>query len=97
MSADPVEIRAGDTSKPFDVFLSHNWGNDTYGRDNHARVERLREELESKGIKTWCDEYEMKGNTIFEPIAEGIDNSKKVIVFVTEEYIKKANGEAEKV
>ena len=93
--SDPVEIRAEDTSKPFDVFLSHNWGNDTRGRDNHARVKILCEELESKGIKTWCDEYDMEGN-ICEAMAKGIDNSKKVIVFVTEEYIKKANGEAEK-
>ena len=30
--SDPVEIRAEDTSKPFDVFLSHNWGNDTRGK-----------------------------------------------------------------
>jgi len=91
---DPAEKPAKD-SKPFDVFLSHNWGKDIEGRDNHARVKRLCEELESKGIKTWCDEYDMKGN-ICEAMAKGIDNSKKVIVFVTEEYIKKANGEAEK-
>jgi len=93
--SDPVEIRAEDTSKPFDVFLSHNWGNDTRGRDNHARVKILCEELESKGIKTWCDEYDMEGN-ILESMAKGMDQSKKVIVFVTKEYIKKANGEAER-
>ena len=35
-------------------------------------------------------------HNIQESMANGIDNSKKVIVFVTEEYIKKANGESER-
>ena len=38
-----------------DVFLSHNWGPDESGRDNHERVSKLNEALKSKGIKTWFD------------------------------------------
>ena len=93
--ADPAPPKK---NKTFDAFLSHNWGKDTRGRDNHARVLRLCQELGSKaGIKTWCDEYDMScTHNIQESMANGIDNSKKVIVFVTEEYIKKANGESER-
>ncbi len=79
----------------FDVFLSHDWGKDVEGRDNHARVLRLCQEMTARNIVPWCDEYEMKGN-IDDCMASGIDNSRNVIIFVTKQYIKKANGLAEK-
>jgi len=80
-------------SKEFDVFLSHNWGDDTKGRNNKQRVHRIYEELKRHGVKPWYDEYEMDGN-ILDCMAKGIGDSKKAIVFVTEEYIRKAEDEA---
>jgi hypothetical protein len=82
-------------STHYDAFLSHNWGLDTHGRDNHERVKTFCQELQNAGLETWCDEYDMEGN-ILESMASGIDTSRKAIIFVTEQYIKKANGEAEK-
>ena len=38
---------------PLKVFLSHNWGKDDEGRENHSRVRKLNEGLLSKGLKTW--------------------------------------------
>ena len=34
-----------------DVFLSHNWGNDEYDRDNHQHVSLIDEELKARGYK----------------------------------------------
>ena len=38
-----------------DVFLSHDWGPDESGRNNHERVSKLNEALKCEGIKTWFD------------------------------------------
>jgi len=77
--------------KPYDIFLSHNWGLDAHKRDNHARVKALDLELKKRGIKTWYDECDMEGN-ILDAMGSGLDQSNKVIIFITEEYIKKAKG-----
>ena len=39
-----------------DVFLSHNWGKDESGRDNHQRVSLINKELKECGYETWFDE-----------------------------------------
>ena len=72
-------------SKGTDIFLSHNWGTDSLGRDNHARVGRVSEALESRGYDTWYDSDDMYGS-IPQRMAEGIDNTKLVLVFVTSKY-----------
>ena len=45
-----------------DVFLSHNWGVDNSGRDNHFRVSLINKELQYIGYKTWFDGDRMKGD-----------------------------------
>ena len=75
-----------------DVFLSHNWGEDEDGRDNHKRVSIINEELKTHGYKTWFDEEKMAGN-IDEKMAQGIDQTKGVIIFITRRYYEKVNGE----
>ncbi len=87
-SSDPDE---GGTIKLFDVFLSHCWGDDEEGRDNHERVATFHEALKSRGIRSWFDSEHMDGNFI-ENMAEGIDNSGAVVVFITRNYIKKVSG-----
>ena len=73
------------------VFLSHNWGKDEYGRNNHQRVSFINEELKARGYKTWFDEEKMTGN-IDEKMARGIERTEGVIVFITRKYYEKVNG-----
>ena len=71
-----------------DCFLSHNWGDQN---KNHAFVKKVNLELQNRGLKTWFDENQMDGNIRFR-MAEGIDNTKCVVVFITKEYRDKVNG-----
>ena len=75
-----------------DVFLSHNWGVDKLGRDNHWRVSRINKKLQNLGYQTWFDEDRLRGD-IFEKMAEGIELTKSVIAFITQKYLDKVNGE----
>lgn len=79
------------TTFKYDAFLSHNWGFDENGRDNHVRVSRFNDELKKRNIKTWFDTEQMKGN-ILDDMTEGIDDSQIVIIFVTKDYINKVAG-----
>ena len=74
-----------------DVFLSHNWGEDDSGRENHDRVSFINQELKNMGYKTWFDEDEMAGN-IAERMSEGTEQAEAVIVFLTRKYYEKVNG-----
>jgi hypothetical protein len=71
-----------------DCFLSHNWGDQN---KNHNFVKKVNLELQKRGLKTWFDENQMDGNIRFR-MAEGIDNTKCVVVFITKEYRDKVNG-----
>ncbi|OQS07145.1 ankyrin repeat, partial [Thraustotheca clavata] len=79
-------------NKVFDVFLSHNWGMDELNRDNHARVAKINAFLQFKMIKCWFDEDQMSGN-ILKSMAEGIEESLIAVVFVTQLYQSKVNGD----
>jgi len=70
------------------VFLSHNWGT---GNANHTRVMRVNEELKKRGLVTWMDTERMEGSTL-DAMANGIDNTCVVIVFITSAYRDKVNG-----
>ena len=61
------------------MFLSHNWGEDEGGRDNHQRVLLIDTELKRLGYQTWFDKYQMTGE-IHDKMAEGIEQAKCVIV-----------------
>lgn len=73
------------------MFLSHNWGEDEGGRDNHQRVLLIDKELKRLGYQTWLDKYQMTGE-IHDKMAEGIEQAKCVIVFVTRKYHDKVNS-----
>jgi hypothetical protein len=79
-----------DQQEAHDIFLSHNWGPDALGRDNHARVEKLNEALKAANLNTWFDTDRLNGQTsIDHSMTDGIDCSEKVAVFITERYIDK--------
>ena len=75
-----------------DVFLSHDWGKDEYGRDNHQRVSLINDELKARGYITWFDEEKLAGN-IDVKMAQGIEQTEGVIAFITRRYYEKVNGE----
>jgi len=56
-SGESVSLSRG----PYHVFLTHDWGKDTEGRDNHKRVSRINVALQKRGIITWFDEDRMEG------------------------------------
>ena len=78
--------------RKFTAFLSHNWGPDECDRDNHARVERVGAELVRRGLSVWLDANEMRGD-VNKRMADGIEDSACVVVFVTRRYLEKANGD----
>ena len=47
--------------------------------------------LKEKGLVTWFDEDRMEGDIRYK-MTEGIENSKVVVVFITERYISKVSG-----
>lgn len=80
------------SSVNYDAFLSHNWGMDVLDRDNHERVRRVNDKLKASGLKTWFDAEKLTGNIPLQ-MSRGIDSSDVVVVFITEEYMRKVNGD----
>ena len=73
-----------------DIFLSHDWGKDELQRNNHDRVRTISDELKSAGYKCWLDEDYITMD-IVDRMREGIDGTKAVLIFVTQNYMKKIN------
>ena len=44
-----------------DVFLSHNWGLDELGRENHHHVSVIDRKLKRIGYQRWFDEEQIVG------------------------------------
>jgi CRP-like cAMP-binding protein len=87
-----VGLLALGKGKAFHAFLTHDWGVDGSGRNNHARVSRINDMLKARGIVTWFDEERMEGNIQLQMCA-GIDQSSVCVVFITRNYIQKVGGE----
>lgn len=77
---------------PTSAFLAHDWGTDELGRNNHERVSKLNACMKALGMSTWFDEEQMRGD-INQKMAEGIDNTSVVVVFVTKRYMEKVAGQ----
>ena len=58
-----------------DVFLSHNWGKDESGRDNHYRLSLINKGLQELDDQTWFDKECMAGD-IAEKMSKGIEENK---------------------
>ena len=74
-----------------DVFLSHCWGKDELGCDNHVRVSLIYKELQKYGYLTWLDEEQIK-DEIVNQMADRIQGAQGVIVFITKRYHDNVNG-----
>jgi hypothetical protein len=76
-----------------DAFLSHDWKEDEFGRNNHDRVAKVNILLKEHGITTWFDHDNLKtGHELRTEMARAIDNTKVIIVFVTNRYMDKVNS-----
>ena len=73
----------------FDVFISHDWGEDEQGRDNHARAGLLNDLLKAEGISTWFDAEMLPGGPINDSMCDGIESSSAVLCLLTRQYIEK--------
>ncbi|KAF0685616.1 Aste57867_22545 [Aphanomyces stellatus] len=71
-----------------DVFLTHDWGTDG---STHKKVSTINKLLKARGITTWFDEEKMEGN-VKKQMIHGIDNTRVIVVFVTQRYIDKVGG-----
>ena len=76
---------------PYDCFLTHDWGEDEAGRNNHARVARVCAALKAEGLQPWFDEDQMRGD-INHKMVEGIEASASMVCFITKRYLQKAWG-----
>ena len=79
----------------FQAFLSHDWGRDEQGRDNHDRVRQINAALQAHQITTWFDEEKMCGD-VNDAMADGIKQSETMIIFITANYLTKVSGKGEK-
>ena len=71
------------TMEAKDAFVTHDWGEDELKRNNHLRAAKLNKALQTtKGIKTWFDEEQMKGD-IKEKMADGIIFASFIIILIT--------------
>ena len=70
------------------VFLTHTWVKDELNRDNHQRVGIVNQLLKEQGYETWFDEEKMIGH-VDSLMAEGIDESDILLVFLTKVYMEK--------
>jgi hypothetical protein len=71
------------------IFLSHNWGVNEEGEDNHNRVKYLKNILNNQyGWTTWFDEDDMEWN-IDGSMYKGISQCALACVFLTKKYIFK--------
>lgn len=76
------------------IFISHAWGTDATGRDNHERCRQLAKRLkEEYRYHIWIDHAEMYGN-IDSAITRGINNSTVILICLTEKYNSKINDAA---
>ena len=74
------------------AFICHNWGVDKFRYLNHFCVPLIIKELQDISHQIWFDGARMKGDH-FEQMAQGIQNTQSVIVFITQKYIEKVKGD----
>ncbi|GBG33318.1 Ankyrin repeat domain-containing protein 50 [Hondaea fermentalgiana] len=72
----------------FDAFLAHDWGE---GGMNHETVALINDELGQKGIETWFDRDRLE-REIDSEIARGVRNSRKFVIFLTQNYMDKVES-----
>eukprot|EP00730_Choanoeca_flexa_P004541 TRINITY_DN11727_c0_g1_i1.p4 TRINITY_DN11727_c0_g1~~TRINITY_DN11727_c0_g1_i1.p4 ORF type:complete len:183 (+),score=48.86 TRINITY_DN11727_c0_g1_i1:2458-3006(+) len=93
----PIDMEQNSTieaseSESYDAFLTHDWGVDQEGRNNHERVVRVGRALKALGVNVWIDEERMTGH-ISQTMQRGIDSSSTFVIFLTKRYMEKVDGQ----
>jgi len=71
----------------YDAYISHEWGERWI---NHKRVSVLNKALAERGLGVWF--HDENKQLLHDRTTELIDNSSFVIVFITQDYIRKVAG-----
>jgi hypothetical protein len=95
LNTEHLDLNMAASCKSFAAFLTHDWGNDKLGRNNHRRVVQVAHALKARGLPIWIDEDEMTGDIVGQ-MCSGIENSSAIVVFVTERYVSKVGGSNDK-
>jgi len=83
----PLDVEA---DKGYHVFISHNWGEDSSGRDNHQRVLKIAQFLQYHGLKVFLDDWEAhRYSSKDEAMIDGMRRSGVVLMFLTQKYIER--------
>jgi len=76
--------------RSYHCFISHNWGKDSQGRDNHLRVLQIARALQKHGVEVFVDDWEAhRYDSVDEAIVDGMRRSSVALVFITRAYIDK--------
>ncbi|XP_059152537.1 uncharacterized protein LOC131938499 [Physella acuta] len=88
-----------------DCFISYCWANSKMAVDLGSATKegalgwgdprKIKEFLESKGIKCWLDIEQMGQEGFFEDIADGLRKAKVMVAFVSDEYANSKNCKME--
>jgi hypothetical protein len=77
--------------KPVSVVVSHDWGADTLGRDNHARVQRVCDSLRNAGVSIAMDGSETSKDYMVRMQNE-VEEADCLIVFLTAPYLRRLHA-----
>mmetsp|Transcript_22875 Transcript_22875/g.28008 ORF Transcript_22875/g.28008 Transcript_22875/m.28008 type:complete len:593 (+) Transcript_22875:300-2078(+) len=74
----------------YDCFLSHAWGEEQRNGKcvDHEKVAKIKRMLDERGVNTWFDGERMK-TFVDRTMKQGIDDSKKFVIFITKTYMEK--------
>jgi len=75
----------------YDVYITHDWGQDGAGRRGKERVAKLSEFLRARGLAVWCDTDSVEGDVV-DKICGVIDDSELVLVCISQTYLDKVGG-----
>eukprot|EP00047_Mylnosiga_fluctuans_P011525 m.269235 g.269235 ORF g.269235 m.269235 type:complete len:254 (+) comp36764_c0_seq1:3-764(+) len=84
----PPPLPAG---QRYHAFLSHAWGPDAHGRDNHGTVVAISEALERRGFAIWVDKTCMHGE-IHNDMADGVRDSAAIVCCITGAWLDKVGS-----
>ena len=73
------------------AFFTYDWSINEDGSNNHEICKMIAANLKAKGLIIWFDEDEMHGD-IRQAVADGIDNTSCVVVFITKRYVEKVGS-----
>jgi hypothetical protein len=85
------ELAAPPPTMKYHAFLSHDYGKDEHGRDNHQTVSIINAALKDRGLVTWFDEEQLVEGSVYHEIVDGVAESVAFVAFFTDRYITKIN------